>query len=199
MTTIDEGSRKSLARDTPRDEPVTRGQVRVLYWLVIVLFGMCGMLTLAVLWLLIPHGAYIQNVRTQQLDVIGPGQSHPAVTISSGPDGNGAIVVMGAKSVEPTIVIGSDQHSVGVITLLVPNETGTDEPHVQLSATEGVLQSTGKVVAWRLGQAAGGGEMLFADVSGLVFAKLHLTRDGSPELFLTDRQGRSVNLKPKDD
>lgn len=171
-------------------------RVRMLFRLTIILFCISGMLALALAWLYIPHAVYIQNIRTQQLEVIGPDADLPAVTLSAGPGGQGSLVVNSGSAAHPAIVLTSDQHSVGVITLLAPNDTGVNEPHVQLSGVGGVLQSTGKSMAWRLSCLADGGGLLLADSDGRVFAELRVSERGNPELVITSRDGKSVTVGP---
>jgi len=164
--------------------------------LIMVLFLLCGGLGVAVAWLLLPRQAYVQNLRAQQIEVVGPGQSSPGVTISAGPDGQGSVVVWSGRTDQACIVIGVDQHSSGGITLLAPTATGRDSPHVRISATEGISQSTGKVLAWRLSSSAEGATAILADTEGRVFAKLLVNPDGCPELELKDKSGRSALVRP---
>jgi hypothetical protein len=105
--------------------------------------------------------------------------------------------VWSGRTDQACVVIGPDQHASGGITLLAPTTTGKDSPHVRISATEGITQSTGKVLAWRLSSSAEGATAILADTDGRVFAKLSVNPDGCPELELKDKSGRSATVKPE--
>ena len=183
-------------RDLSADLSTVRRQVHFLQVGVVLLGGLSCLLTVVVGWGVIPHPTYFPVIRTHQIEVVAPDQKTPGVTISSGPNGSGAIVVREGRLSKPSVVIGSNQDSAGVVTLLVPNKEEENEPHVQLSASGGVLQSTGKTMAWRINSDSQGGGMIFADAQGLVFARLQVAANGAPELVLTDSKGQSASLRP---
>src|SRR5258708_40088125 len=110
------------------DNARAMARTRLLFRLVVVLFVFCAGLAVVVLWLLVPRATYMKNIRTQQLEIIGPGQDRPGVTISCGPNGDGAIVVHSGNNAEPAVLIAPEQHSAGVITLLAPTSNGNDPP-----------------------------------------------------------------------
>lgn len=136
-------------------------------------------------------------IRAEGLEIVGPGSLQPAVSVSAGPDGEGAIVVRGKHSAGPCIVIGVNQHSVGGIDIFAPNQNGGETASMSLSATGGITQSRLSTIAWHLSSTDAGGALTIADERGTVFAVLRRSPSGKTELVLSDPDGKSKRLVPE--